>query len=226
EGRAGWSDPMMGPASCYDPWDGRVEEFVQRWRKGERPSVEEYVAEYPQWESDFRDVLPALILMEELKPQREDAPGKVPRPPHGKGFVLERLGDYRIVREIGRGGMGIVYEAEQEALGRRVAIKVLPPHLLADEKLRQRFRREAQAAARLHHTNIVPVFGVGEQEGFCYYVMQLIAGQGLDRVITGWTGHQPAAVGRRRFKEVARLGGQAAEALAYSHPPRTFHPDI
>ncbi len=71
------------------------------------------------------------------------------------------------MREIGRGGMGVVYEAEQETLGRRVAIKVLPGHLLANEKLRSRFHQEAQAAARLHHTNIVPVFGVGEGDGQC-----------------------------------------------------------
>src|SRR5205085_8870479 len=89
----------------------------------------------------------------------------------------ERLGENRVVRELGRGGMGIVYEAVQEPLGRRVAVKVLPAHVLLNEKIRQRFRRESQAAARLHHTNIVPVFGVGEQDGHCYYVMQLITGR-------------------------------------------------
>jgi WD40 repeat protein/serine/threonine protein kinase len=79
--------------------------------------------------------------------------------------------------------MGIVYEAEQESLGRRVALKILPAGALLDERLRQRFQREARAAARLHHTNIVPVFGVGEEGGLLYYVMQFIPGLGLDRVL-------------------------------------------
>ena len=78
---------------------------------------------------------------------------------------LERLGDYRILREIGRGGMGVVYEAEQESLGRHVALKVLPEQRSPDPKQLRRFQREARAAARLHHTNIVPVFGVGEHDG-------------------------------------------------------------
>jgi WD40 repeat protein/serine/threonine protein kinase len=94
----------------------------------------------------------------------------------------KQFGDYRIVREIGRGGMGIVYEAEQVSLGRRVALKVLPAQHL-DPLLRRRFEREAKAAARLHHTNIVPVFGVGTHDGQPYYVMQFIEGLGLDQVI-------------------------------------------
>ena len=100
-----------------------------------------------------------------------------PSPPLGQ------LGDYRILREIGRGGMGVVYEAEQVSLGRHVALKVLPAQLLLDARTRQRFEREAKAAARLHHTNIVPVFGVGEHEGLPYYVMQFIQGLGLDVVL-------------------------------------------
>jgi serine/threonine protein kinase/WD40 repeat protein len=96
---------------------------------------------------------------------------------------LSRLGDFRIIREIGHGGMGIVYEAEQVSLGRRVALKLLPPHMLRDERYRHRFEREARSAARLHHTNIVPVFGVGEHDGTPFYVMQYIEGLGLDGVL-------------------------------------------
>ena len=79
--------------------------------------------------------------------------------------------------------MGVVYEAEQESLGRRVALKVLPTGALTDAKQVRRFEREARSAARLHHTNIVPIFGVGEYEGTHYYVMQFIQGQGLDAVL-------------------------------------------
>ncbi len=161
--------------------DELAEDFARRWRAGERPSVTEYAERYPACADEIRSVLPAVVMMENLKPRRGDT-SSVDSPPSSE-MLPERVGEYRIVREIGRGGMGIVYEAEQEALSRHVAIKVLPGHLLANEKLRQRFRREAQAAARLHHTNIVPVFGVGESEGRCFYVMQLIHGQGLDYVI-------------------------------------------
>jgi serine/threonine protein kinase/tetratricopeptide (TPR) repeat protein len=98
---------------------------------------------------------------------------------------LEQIGDYRIVREIGRGGMGIVFEAVHESLGRRVAIKVMPTPLVNSHKYVERFKRESQAAARLHHTNIVGVFGVGEGEGYHYYVMDIVDGQTLSEVIHG-----------------------------------------
>src|SRR5438132_1170283 len=94
-----------------------------------------------------------------------------------------QVDDFRILRLLGRGGMGVVYEAEQVSLGRHVAVKLLPRTFLADDKMRRRFDREARAAARLHHTNIVPVFGVGEHDGQPFYVMQLIEGRGLDRII-------------------------------------------
>ena len=85
--------------------------------------------------------------------------------------------------EIGRGGMRVVYEAEQVSLGRRVALKVLPRHVAVDRMTLMRFRREARAAARLHHTNIVPVFEVGQDGDISFYAMQFIQGQSLDGVI-------------------------------------------
>ncbi|MGO9466027.1 MAG: tetratricopeptide repeat protein [Isosphaeraceae bacterium] len=96
---------------------------------------------------------------------------------------LPAIDGYTIIREIGRGGMGVVYEAHDEKLSRRVALKILPGDALGDESQLARFEQEARAAARLHHTNIVPVFGVGRQEGRPYYVMQYIAGTGLDVVL-------------------------------------------
>ncbi len=105
---------------------------------------------------------------------------------HEKDSTLRatQLGDFRLLREVGRGGMGVVYEAEQVSLGRHVALKVLPPNMIRDTRFRRRFEREARAAGRLHHTNIVPVFGVGEHEGTPFYVMQFISGLGLDKVLT------------------------------------------
>jgi hypothetical protein len=95
----------------------------------------------------------------------------------------DRIGGYRILRKVGQGGMGIVYEAEQLTLGRHVALKVLPLHAAKDGSGLERFRLEAKAAARLHHTNIVPVFEVGEDGDRCFYAMQFIRGQPLDEVI-------------------------------------------
>lgn len=131
------------------------------------------------------------------------------------GRLLHRLGDYRIVRELGRGGMGIVYEAEQVSLGRLVALKVLPAHAMLDPDRHQRFRREARAAARLHHTNIVPVFGVGQHEGLQYYVMQYIPGLGLNTVLAELRkvrpGDSPASL-PARGPAGAVTGGPAAVA--------------
>ena len=111
------------------------------------------------------------------------------------------MGDYRILREVGRGGMGVVYEAEQVSLGRRVALKVLPRQARQDRKTLERFRREARAAARLHHTNIVPVFEVGQDGDVSFYAMQFIQGQGLDLVIDEL----------RRLKDRAHRTGPAEE---------------
>jgi serine/threonine protein kinase len=173
---------MDSSDSDRNPVEELAEEFVARWRRGERPALSEYTDRYPQWADRIRKLFPALVVMEKVRPDPEIDPGY-----HGERgpaeIALERLGDYRILREVGRGGMGIVYEAEQESLGRHVALKVLPAQALLDPRHLQRFKREARAVARLHHTNIVPVHGVGEQDGLHYFVMQLIHGQGLDEVL-------------------------------------------
>ena len=164
-----------------NPIEALADDFLRRQRAGERPTLDEYCRRHPELADEIRDVFPVLIRMEDL---RSDGPDDS----SGGAAVhaatrLSRLGDYRILREVGRGGMGVVYEAEQESLGRRVALKVLPDAALSDAQQVLRFEREARAAARLHHTNIVPVFGVGRDEGHHYYVMQFIPGMGLDAVL-------------------------------------------
>ncbi|HVS39810.1 MAG TPA: serine/threonine-protein kinase, partial [Gemmataceae bacterium] len=171
---------MSDLGSDVNPLDLLAEEFVTRYRRGERPSLDEFIARRPDLADDIRDLFPGLVVMEGVRPDREDATGPYAG---GDGSAPAKLGDYRILREVGRGGMGVVYEAEQESLGRHVALKVLPAHSLLDPQRLRRFQREAKAAARLHHTNIVPVFGVGEANGLHYYVMQFIQGQGLDAVL-------------------------------------------
>src|SRR5262249_47290359 len=140
----------------------------------------------PDLADEIRDVFEAVLMVEDLKPGSSDvrpgAPG-FSESAHAESKRLKQVGDYRILCEIGRGGMGVVYEAEQQALGRRVALKVLPKTIAGDGSAQIRFQREAKAAARMHHTNIVPVFDVGQDGEHLYYAMQLIHGQGLDLVI-------------------------------------------
>jgi serine/threonine protein kinase/WD40 repeat protein len=174
---------MSDSSSGVNPFDALAEEFVARHRAGEKPSVSEYAAKYPKLADDIRDLFPGLLLMEDVRPAAGDATGSCSAISPGPGPTPGRLGDYRIVREVGRGGMGVVYEAEQVSLGRHVALKVLPAHGLMNPTFLERFRREAKAAARLHHTNIVPVYGVGEADGVHFYAMQFIAGQSLHQVL-------------------------------------------
>jgi WD40 repeat protein len=171
---------MNDSSAERNPVERLAEEFAERHRRGERPALTEYTAKYPQHAEEIRDLFPALVMMEQFKPATGATGDYAPAP---ETAPLERLGDYRILREVGRGGMGVVYEAEQVSLGRHVALKVLPCQALSHPTFRERFQREARAAARLHHTNIVPVFGVGECDGVRYYAMQFIQGEGLDKVL-------------------------------------------
>jgi serine/threonine protein kinase len=266
-----------------------AEEFAERYRRGEHPSLQDYVDRHPELGDDIREFFPAMVEVEQVKRAAQASPSTVP-------LLPERVGGYRILREIGRGGMGVVYEAEQESLGRRVALKVLPVDAARDAKLLARFRRESRAAAQLHHTNIVPVFEVGQEGDICFYAMQYIQGQPLDAVIqdlqqlraasggTAGTSATPAASAVARAlltgnfeplrsgdatidsepepgepeptaspvtdaptsaalpgqselsivetdyrlycRNVARLGSQVAEALAYAHGRGIVHRDI
>jgi hypothetical protein len=198
-----------------------AEEFLQRYRQGERPSLQEYTERHPDLADEIREVFPAMALMEHIALADESlaSPSVAAQTP-----ALTQLGDFRILREIGRGGMGIVYEAEQVSLGRHVALKVLPNKALLDERHQRRFEREARAAARLHHTNVVPVFGVGEHEGVPYYVMQFIHGRGLHEVLMELRRLQGHATPPDGKLPVARHEVAAAD-VARSLVHGTFHLD-
>jgi eukaryotic-like serine/threonine-protein kinase len=163
--------------------DGRLEaeltrvadEYLARLDQGETPDVEEFRRRYPRLAPFLAQILPALEAVRPSTLSTNGSPSTTPS--------LGCLGDYRLLREIGRGGMGVVYEAEQISLGRRVALKVLPFAGTLDAKQLQRFKNEATAAAQLHHTNIVPVFAVGQERGVHYYAMQFIEGQTLAALI-------------------------------------------
>ncbi len=215
-----------------------AQDFVERFRRGERPALCEYAQRHPDLATEIHDLFPTLALLEEAR--ADNALSSIPSWPAAVTPLPERLGEYRVLRELGRGGMGIVYEAEHEVLGRRVAVKVLPAQRMLDSHLVQRFQREARAAARLHHTNIVPVFGVGEQDGLHYYVMQFIPGQGLDSVLEELVrpadllsdtsrllfGGSSLQRDSSYWKRVARIGIQVAEALAHAHAQGILHRDI
>ena len=221
--------PTTPPDGSQDPLDRLAEEFVARLRRGERPTVEEYAARHPDLAADVRDTFPVLLAVERAKPPRADGGQPAPAVP-----------GYAVVGWVGGGGMGDVYEAVQEALGRRVALKVLRPRGRADDAYRERFRREARAAGRLHHTNIVPVFDSGEAGGVLYYAMQFIPGRGLDAVLDevrrlrAGSGDTPrpgstalaGSGGADYLREVARVGAAAADALAYAHRQGVLHRDV
>ena len=202
----------MASNSERNPIDALAEEFADRYRRGEAPSLTEYTRKYPDLADEIQELFPTLVVMEQLKPGDADASADLD---FSDGKRPERIGDYRILRKVGRGGMGIVYEAEQVSLGRHVALKVVPVTEFSDPVYLERFRREARAAAALHHTNIVPVFGVGEGEGALFYAMQFIHGEGLDRVLhdvrlmRGANGPSVAASGESR----TGAAGSVAQSL-------------
>ena len=163
--------------------DDVVEEFTQRLRAGERPAISQYSDKYPEQRHEIEELLTSVAMIEELKKQPESQADSIKKEMR-EICQLDRIGDYKIVRELGRGGMGIVFEAVHESLGRRVAIKVMPNRTFDDEKYLERFKREARAAANLHHTNIVSVFGMGQAGDHRYYVMEFVDGMSLADILT------------------------------------------
>jgi eukaryotic-like serine/threonine-protein kinase len=254
------------PEAVQDRLARILDDYLVAAELGSPISPEELLARHPEDAQHLRGYLSGLELFHAA------AAPKLPQAialSGGKLQVAQTIGDFRLVREIGRGGMGLVYEAEQISLKRRVALKILPFAAGHDEKQIGRFKNEAQAAARVEHPNIVPVYAVGHENGVHYYAMQLIDGQSLTRMLAelqprtatvaaGTTAldfsrapqinqraHTPVAsrpvesrpVGASsasmsaggtndHVHAVARLGVQAAEALAAAHEYGIVHRDV
>jgi serine/threonine protein kinase/Flp pilus assembly protein TadD len=253
------------PSSGPPPDDERVvqamHEYLARLESGQKPDRGQFLARYPEIAKELADCVDGLEFVRAAGAHAGPGPAESEPTADQPAFGTDRsaeppLGDYRIIREIGQGGMGVVYEAVQLSLGRRVALKVLPFAAALDSRQLQRFKNEAHAAAQLHHTNIVPVYGVGTDRGIHYYAMQFIDGQTLAQMISRLkestvkkpnaeqelateqgsrtSNHserktlstEPSIRNRAFFRTAADLGIQAAEALEHAHQFGVIHRDI
>ncbi len=221
-----------------------IASVLAEWRelrdRGEEDAADVLLRSHPKLETSLRDRIAALSLVgAALTAGAEPA---IAHPP-------EEIGDFHIVREIGRGGMGIVYEAEQLSMRRRVALKLLHPSCSTDARAVERFRREARAAGGIHHTHVVPVYALGSENGLCWFAMELLRGRTLAEAIEarrGATGKaeapEPAGAVRRASREgsdpwgtagtatwyrrIAREFGGVAEALEAAHRAGIVHRDV
>lgn len=224
-------------------------EFLEAWRDGRNPSIEDYATAHPELADEIRRLFPFAVALEDLNPsstlrfdprRQQFAPGT-------------HFGDYRLIRQVGRGGMGVVYEAEDIKSGRRVALKLVSDEVAAENEI----WREPMLAAKLAHPRIVPVYTSGCESGVRYYAMMLVPGVSLDRLI-GWlrdfpqgvtdddlraivTGEQDAprplspgadapatqhVIRRNSWVQFAKIGVQICVAMGHAHARSILHRDI
>ena len=218
-----------------------LDEYQSLVALGKAPTIDAFVAKYPDAASELRRLLHVAAVLADFSSDPTASPRYVVSDDATQSGTL---GDFRILGELGRGGMGVVYEAEQISLNRHVALKVLPFASVLDQRRLERFQNEARAAGALHHPNIVPVFSVGCDRGVHYYAMELVRGDTLATLIQTMGDvrygraqsaetHSLARIstdgscrGVNYARAVASLGKQAAEALGYAHSKGIIHRDI
>ncbi len=225
-------------------------EYADNARQGKTPSIESYIERYPDMATEIRELFPMVAALEQWKSDREN---EVLRNQLPDQFKLKQLGDCRLVREIGRGGMGVVFEALEGSIERRVAVKLLPWRISMVPHRQERFEREAQTIAKLRHSNIVPIFRFGRHEDYAYYVMQYVESVNLGHIIGALSERQqvspaqeirdevgesssgeswtPEAADRKKLKQdswkaFARIGLQVAQALRHAHRMGVLHNDV
>ncbi len=225
-----------------------LEEICQRLEAGESVDMHLYADKHPELASQLEQLVPAMTVLGELS-QSADTASKSQESPTPN---YPPLGDYRLVGQIGRGGMGVVYEAEQMSLARRVAVKILPFASLWTERALDRFRNEVRIAAMLEHPNIVPIYVMGCERGVYFYAMKMVDGCSLSDVIrlrqatihpihpinpikpisptnadTVVASVTTTVIGNDNWYDAsARLGQAAASALAFAHQQGVIHRDI
>jgi eukaryotic-like serine/threonine-protein kinase len=232
-----WAAESLSGSSGQHELAQILDEYLRGLEQGSPIAPEELLARHPEKAEQLRGYLKGLALFH--RAANHDATLTESHLRSGQASRGD-IGDFRLIREIGRGGMGVVYECVQVSLGRRVALKVLPFAAAIDEKQITRFKNEAQAAAQVDHPNIVPVYAVGQDDGIHYFAMQLIGGKSLaERVVelraqaelagthsaeTKSTLRTKAALDH--VQSVARMGVQAADALHAAHEIGVVHRDV
>jgi serine/threonine protein kinase len=235
------SDPRgltADETSSRDPLEVVLSAFGEEVRNGNTPSIDDYARRYPDLAEQIRELFPLVHGLEQWKSDREIECMRRNMPAE---FSIKKLGDYELIRELGRGGMGVVFQAVHTTSQRSVAIKLLPWRFAADMHVwKDRLQREAATIAALQHPNIVPIYSFSEDQGYSYYVMQLVDGIGLDKLIDQLMRQRRRAARRKRqtieptsgtllfdsWRGFAGIGEQVALALAYAHENGVCHNDI
>ena len=198
-------------------------EYLSRSESGEEVTQDEYLTKYPELEADLKKLFSTLKAESTEKVDL----GKSPIPSGGAGPAKEQktLGDFKIIREIGSGGMATVYEAHQISLNRKVALKVLPSHLSFSDQAVRKFQREAEAGGRQSHSGIVSILAVGEQEGV-HYIAQELVGGGLSLSNRLKELRENGDLPAGYFREAAELTVEVSDALHHAHDSGVIHRDI
>jgi len=209
------------PASATDRDQrlaGLLSDLTEAVQRGQTVELEAVCRQHPDLADELRQLWGAVMVADVAgSHSRSDAPRPVSETPSGALELPCRLGGYELLGELGRGGMGVVYRARQVGLDREVAVKMILRGQLASAVDRERFRAEAEAAARLDHPNIVPVYEVGESEGRPFFSMKYIAGRTLSQMLT----EHPLPA-----RDAARIMATVSRAIHFAHAKGVLHRDL
>jgi len=209
-----------------DPVQAELEKFRIAWFAGEDPDPEVFCRSHPEGGEELREKIESFLLVATALPEDADEGRDQPLEAEmEQGYCERKLGDFSLIREIGRGGMGVVYEADQISLNRRVALKVLSEHLSFSSDAVMKFRREAEAGGRQRHPGIVAIYAVGELEGTHYIAQELVCGgHTLSNLLEKLRREEDLPLGY--FRQTGELIAQVADALENAHSGGVIHRDV